>query len=640
MGYPILTRSRVPAWVLVLMLGLSTMGCSKRGKEEEKPTPRTSVELEQRIREILQETKTPGIGVALVTKEEIPWVVGIGKADVEAGKDVTTDTLFRVGSISKSFVSLAVLKLQQEGKLHLEDRIRDRAPEVEFSNPWEETLPIQLVHVLEHTAGFDDIHLCEYAAGNPSISLRDALAFHPQSRIARWRSGTYFSYSNSGPVVAAYIVEKVSGKRFEDYIQEQFFDPLEMKNASYFLTDAVGRKLAKSYGRNGRREISYWHILDRPSGAINATPAEMAHLVQMFLNRGSYKGVALLKPKSIERMETPVTTLAGRQGIRAGYGLGNSTSSYKGFLFHGHDGGIEGFLSSYGYLPDHGVGYFFAINAGNSAAASELGELLRSYVTRDLKKPAMPAPFEFSAAYLDTFAGYYEPITPRMEMIRFLERLLGVLYIDAGDERLRARKLFGKPEEWIPVAEGHFRRTDDPVATVTFHRGDSEETVLQSYAGSTRGNYRAISAWLAWTEWLLTVFSLSLMLSSVLFALVWVPRKLLRRMKGVPYLSIRVVPLLSVLCLAGAFGLVVLASLDAEALLTRFGKMTIWSVAFWAVTWLFALGAVGGLVQIFRARKEPILRLVYIHALLVSLANVIVLLYLAYWGIIGLRTWT
>jgi len=130
------------------------------------------------------------------------------------------------------------------------------------------------------------------------------------------------------------------------------------------------------------------------------------------------------------------------------------------------------------------------------------------------------------------------------------------------------------------------------------------------------------------------------MLSSVLFALVWVPRKLLRRMKGVPYLSIRVVPLLSVLCLAGAFGLVVLASLDAEALLTRFGKMTIWSVAFWAVTWLFALGAVGGLVQIFRARKEPILRLVYIHALLVSLANVIVLLYLAYWGIIGLRTWT
>ena len=366
----------------------------------------------------------------------------------------------------------------------------------------------------------------------------------------------------------------------------------------------------------------------------------MAHLVQMLLNRGRYKGVALLKPESIERMETPTTTLAGRQGVRAGYGLGNSTSTYKGFLFHGHDGGIEGFLSSYGYLPDHGVGYVFAINASNSDAGRKLGELLRSYVIRDLKKPASPAPFEVSEAHLNTFAGYYEPITPRMETMRFLERLLGTVYIDAEGEKLQARKLFGKSEEWIPVSEGHFRRTDDPITTAAFLRGDSGETLLQSYAGSTRGNYRAISAWLVWIQWLLAAVSLALMFSSVLFALVWVPRKLFRRMKGVPYLSIRIFPLFSILCLAGAFGLVVLASLDVDAFFARLGKMTIWSVAVSALTLLFAVGAVGGLVQIFRARKWPIRRLIYIHALLVALANVIVLLYLAYWGIIGLRTWT
>jgi CubicO group peptidase (beta-lactamase class C family) len=639
MGHPLLTRGKVPVWILLFALGLSTAGCAHRDKEDEKPAPETIGELEQRIRDILQETKTPGVGVALVNKYGIPWVGGIGKADAETGEEVTTDTLFRVGSISKSFTALAVLKLQEQGKLHLEDRLRDLAPEVEFSNRWEETLPVRLVHVLEHTSGFDDIHLCEYAASDPSMSLRDALAFHPRSRTARWRPGTFFSYSNSGSVVAAYVVEKVSGQRFEDYIQKEFFDPLEMKSASYFLTDAVGRRLAKSYGRGGQKKMSYWHIIQRPSGAINATPTDMAHLVQMLLGRGRYKDAVLLNPESIERMETPATTLATQRGIRAGCGLGNFASTHKGFLFHGHNGGIEGFLSSYGYLPDHGVGYFFSINAANPDAAKKLGELLRSYLTRDLTKPATPAPFEASADYLNTFTGYYEPITPRLEITRFLERLLGIVSIRAGGESLRARELFGETEEWLPVAEGQFRTKDDPIATVAFLRDDTEGTVLQSYTFSARANYRAIPAWLVWTQWLLTVFCLALMLSSVLFALIWVPRKLLRRMNGVPHLSLRVLPLFSVLCLAGAFALLAIAGRDPEALFARFGKMTIWSVAAWALTWLFTLGAVAGLVQVLRARKWPIRRSVYLHSLLVSLANFIVLLYLAYWGIIGVRTW-
>jgi CubicO group peptidase (beta-lactamase class C family) len=639
MGYSIRSRGRVGVWVLLFLVGLSTLGCSQPAKEEEKPTPKTIGELEQRLRAILQETNTPGIGVALVIKDEVSWVAGLGKADVAADKDVTTDTLFRFGSISKSFVSLAVLKLVEEGKLHLDDPLRSLAPELIFTNRWEETEPVRLAHVLEHTAGFDDIALCEYAARNPTISTYDALAFYPPSRTARWRPGTHHSYSNSGPVLAAYVVEKCSGKRFEDYVQEQLFDPLQMKSTGFLWTEAVGDKLAKSYERDGRKAIPYWHISQRPSGALNTTPAEMAHLVQMLLGRGKFNGVTLLQPQSIERMETPTTTLAGRQGVRAGYGLGNYTTSHKGFLFHGHDGGIEGFLSSYGYLPDHGVGYVYTINAANPSAFGKIGELIRSYLTRDLKKPDTPSAVDVSAAHLNALAGYYEPITPRQEKIRFLERLLGIVSVRADEDKLQARKLFQKPEEWLPVAPEQFRGKDDPVATVIFLPGDAGETVLQSYAGPTRGNYRAIAAWLVWTQWLLTVLCLALMLSSVLFALIWVPRWLFRRMKDVPSLSIRALPLVTILCLAGVIGVLALASLDTEALFARLGNLTIWSAAVWALTWLFALGAVAGLVQIIRVRKKPIRRWVYIHALLVSLANGIVLLYLAYWGLIGFRTW-
>jgi CubicO group peptidase (beta-lactamase class C family) len=125
-----------------------------------------------------------------------------------------------------ALASLSVLKLQHESRLSLNDTVRSRAPDVAFSNPWEATDPVRLVHVLEHTAGFDDVLLCEYASNDPTpLTLAEGLALHPASRTSRWRPGTRVSYSNSGPAVAAYVVEKVSGMRFEDYVTEQWFRP-------------------------------------------------------------------------------------------------------------------------------------------------------------------------------------------------------------------------------------------------------------------------------------------------------------------------------------------------------------------------------------------------------------------------------
>jgi hypothetical protein len=129
------------------------------------------------------------------------------------------------------------------------------------------------------------------------------------------------------------------------------------------------------------------------------------------------------------------------------------------------------------------------------------------------------------------------------------------------------------------------------------------------------------------------------MLSAVVFALIWVPRKLLGRLRGVKHLSVRLLPLLAVFCLAGGVALVSL-SVSGNEIITRFGHKTVWSLTFYLLTWLFALTAVAGLIQAVRARHWEVNRGVRLHALLVSLANTIVLLYLGYWGLIGLRTWS
>src|SRR5882762_8936344 len=220
--------------------------------------PKSIPELQAAIEAVLRETKTPGAAIAIVSRDKVQWVAGIGKADVAANKPVTAATLFRIGSVSKGFAALAALKLQEEGKLKLTDTVKQWVPEVAFINPWEATDPVRLVHLMEHTAGFDDIHLREYALNDPTpITLQDALTFGAASRRCRWRPGTRLSYCNLGPAVLAAVIEKVSGQQFEDYVREHFFIPLRMDTASYFLTPNVEQRLTKLYRSDGVTPYPY-----------------------------------------------------------------------------------------------------------------------------------------------------------------------------------------------------------------------------------------------------------------------------------------------------------------------------------------------------------------------------------------------
>jgi hypothetical protein len=183
--------------------------------------------------------------------------------------------------------------------------------------------------------------------------------------------------------------------------------------------------------------------------------------------------------------------------------------------------------------------------------------------------------------------------------------------------------------------KGLFRGEDDPVATMAFVEEDGEWFLDGGIL--FMGNYREVPAWWVWGQRAVMLLCLVPMLSALLFPLVWVPRKLLGRMQGVQHLNVRLLPVTALLCLVAAYGLA-LASMASDPI-ERLGNPTVWSVGFCVLTWLFALTTIAGFVQAIRARQWDVRPAVRRHALLVSIANLIVLVYLAYWGIIGLRTW-
>lgn len=622
--------------LVLLGLFLSAAG-GPAAAQDSASTPRSIAEVEVRILRILKETKTPGAGVAIVSLDSLIWVAGLGTADVASGRDATAETLFRIGSTSKAFTSLMVLMLQEQGKLSLEDPVRTHIPEIGYENQWEAEAPIRIVHLLEHATGWDDFALRDYANNDPTpLTLRQGLDFNPRTRISRWRPGTRVSYCNSGPPVAAYIVEKIEGRPFDDLARERLFVPIGMITATY-LPPADPAQAATLYHPDGVTPYPYWHILARPAGSINASARDMAAYVRFLLNRGTVDGRELIPPAEIERMERPRSSLTATAGLDVGYGLHLATYVDSGFVWVGHDGGMEGGLTVMSYRPEKGVGFAFMINSASGTAYEDITRVLRDYLTRDEPRPALPPAGPMPAAARER-AGWYVPDNPRQQGLRFIGLILGLVRVRVDDSVLSVKPLFGKARRYLPVSGTLFRGTKEPVPTLALvndvENGRAEAIELVGYL--LPASFHRIPAWRAGLSLGLTAAFLLGLASTLLFALVWVPRKLLGKLRGVPYLRLRVWPLVAALSVAGVVGPVMLSMDD---LIVTLGTRTPTSMAIFAGTLLFPLASALGLFASYRPAAQDVRPWLRRHARFVGVVFIIAAAYLAWSGIVGWRSW-
>ena len=627
-------RSRLAVFVgLAVLLILPVAATAQQAKQL--PHPKTLDELQKAMKDVLDSAHLPGAGVALISNGQVLWCGGFGKADIASGRDIACDTEFRVGSISKTFVALALLKLQEEGKINLEARLQDIAPEVPVQNQWEPTNPVRIVNLLEHTAGFDDMEAAEV------YNFRDAYDFpllevfqrFRKPQIVRWPPGTRMSYSNPGYGIAGYLIEKTARMPFDRYIRETILLPLGMNNADFPFTDANKALLATGYDGNPSRALGYPNIYLRPAGDLKASPGELARLVQFFLRRGKAGDTQLLKSDSVLRMESVESTLAAKNGLRLGYGLANYTEAFGGVVTHGHDGGIEGFLSSYRYMPEQNWGYVVLVNGVQSyRSVEDLTHLAADFLSKDFLKPQQAA-VSMSVADLQKLVGFYAPRAPRSQLLSFIDDFVGGLRVRVLNGKLTSSTLFGKPEPLVPLGKTFFRGEKDPEATTVFFT-DPDGRLAVSSQGMDGLSY-GVRATILWTYARIAVFAVCalLMATSLLFAVIWMLRKLFGGMKGVRHLSVRAVPLLATLSfIALVFCFTRLGGADT-------GRFTVWTASIFLLTLLFPLLSLYGLFVAVRVPKSEIHSAARMHSLIVSLACCVVTAFIWSWHFLGLRLW-
>jgi CubicO group peptidase (beta-lactamase class C family) len=635
----------IPVVLIAALTPLLCLGADKaadkstnQNHKDEKPKPAQSIdELRQQLEKILKDTRTPGLSVAIVHRDGPEWVAGLGTADVASGRATSANTLFRIGSTSKAFASLSILMLADQGKLSLDDPVHQLVPDVWFENRWEATDPVRVVNLLEHTTGWDDMHLREYAKDAAGMSLRDGLDYDHHSRVSRWPPGTRMAYCNSGPPVAAYIVEKLTEQRFEDYVQQNLFFPIGMKTATYF--EPAPGTATTLYHNDGKTPYRYWNILLRPAGSINASANDMAAYVQFYLNRGAMNGKMIVPASDIDRMEIPQSSWAAKDGMQDGYGLSNYRSIKDGFIYHGHDGGVEGGLTEMAYMADYNVGYFFSINSGNGDAFGKVAKAIRTYITNKLQRPPLPA-----AAPLPTvaaaYAGWYVPDSPRVELTHFLDRLFGITWLRFKDGNLVLDLLGAWNDTYVPVEDKQFRHVPqksddapDPAATFELLTPNHEGRFVQAGMGTTM---KLIPAGLAITQTVATIYVLLSMLAILVYAPFWILGGLSKKRRRPAERGLRLWPLVAVLSLIAFVGIFILSGND---LIERLGNLTGWSAVVFLTTVVFGIASLGSAISLWRTPRETVRRGVRRFSLTVTVALLIATAYLAYWGIIGLRTW-
>jgi len=634
MKKPILARN-IQFIVLVFIFLLPAVPALAQNKKDDTPKPAASIpELRQQLEKILADTHTPGVSVSIIHRDGPEWIAGLGKSDVAANHATGPDTLFRIGSTSKAFASMSILKLASEGKLSLMDPVHNLIPEIWFENRWEATDPVRVVDLLEHTTGWDDMHLAEYAKDAKGMTLREGLDYYRRSRVSRWRPGTRMAYCNSGPSVAAYIVEKITGQRFEDYVTQNFFLPIGMKTATYF--ERPTPQLTTLYQNDGKTPYPYWNILERPAGAINASANDMAAYVQFYLNRGAVNGVQVVPAPFIDRMETPTRTWEAQQGLKAGYGLSNYTSIHDGFVYHGHNGGVNGGLTEMSYMPDYGVGYFYSINSGNGDAFNKIGDAIRAYITRSLQRPPVP-PAGTLPADARQYAGWYQPASPRNQSFYFLDRMgLHRVHFDHGN--LMLTNMIGTIDElFVPVSGEQFRYLPkkgpaEPIATAALITPNSEGRFV--YLG---GTWKRVPTWLAIFELAFFAWFVLALAAVLLYAPFWIIGGFIKSRRRPAERSIRFWPLVAVLCL---LAFVAIFQAGSNDFIRRLGNQTVYSSGLFLTSLIFAMSSIASVLSLWSARNQPIRRFVRWFSIAVTSALIIATAYFAWWGVIGIRTWS
>jgi CubicO group peptidase (beta-lactamase class C family) len=364
------------------------------------------------MQEMVAKNEITGVVTVVVAKDKVLHLESTGLADVAAKRPMTSETLFWIASMSKPITGTAVLMLQTEGKLHASDPVAKYLPEfADLKTPSGKPANLTITHLLTHTSGLGEAPL---PAAMQARTLADLVPLWLATPM-QYEPGEKWKYTQSGINAAARIVEVVSGMTYDAFLQQRLFDPLGMKDTTFYPSDAQRARLATGYMKNkdtGALEVApvrplYEGTRDRPphgNGGLFSTPRDYARFCQMLLGGGEFAGRRYLSAEALQFLSTPQTgdlpvgffqnDTYGQHGTKYGWGLGTcilrtphegvAAMLSPGTFGHGGAWGTQAWID-----PVRGVAYVLMVQRADfpNGDASEVRRAFQQAAADALGKP-------------------------------------------------------------------------------------------------------------------------------------------------------------------------------------------------------------------------------------------------------------
>lgn len=346
------------------MLAVSILAACGDGKEE----------LAQlRLNEVREKLRAVGLSVAVVKDNKQVYIGTSGIKNLDDSTALSTDDIFRIASISKSFTATAIMQLHEAGKFGLDDEVSP-ALGIELKNPKFPETPITYRMLLSHTSSLNDtMGYFTFDVVNPAVNAEAWRAYNS------YAPGTQYEYCNLGYNLLGALVEIHSGERFDRYIRKHILDPLGIQNAGFNVDSLNAALFVPIYSFTNRTfknspdaylsraaEIENGYVLGRstplfsPTGGMKIAPKDLAKHMLVQMNGGSLNGVQILSKESVEQMQTPYTY----EGKSFNYGFAIETTDQlvDGVTLKGHTGSAYGLYSAMFFDPQKKFGIIVMTN--------------------------------------------------------------------------------------------------------------------------------------------------------------------------------------------------------------------------------------------------------------------------------------
>jgi CubicO group peptidase (beta-lactamase class C family) len=327
----------------------------------------------------------------------------------------------RAGSITKTLTSIAVMQLVEQGRFSLATPVRELLPEAPIVNPWEATDPVRVVHLLEHTAGFDDTSLSRlFSPVETQEGHLKAVLADPRPLRVRWRPGQMMSYANPGYAVLGALLEKQTGQSWEALMRRKVLEPLGMTQSVLTIAEAVKQDHALGY-RKGKVPLLF--MPDRAAGALWTTPGDLSKVGSFLLSDGA-SAPGVLRPETVGELKKVHSTAAARAGLNWGYSLGLQRSSAYDAEWLGHFGSVHGAAAILQTQPQRGLGYVVMVN---TESVGELADPLVGYIVGQAEVPKNVSP---GVAITGQVEGWFRRRDHRPELLAGINWLFGVMRVE------------------------------------------------------------------------------------------------------------------------------------------------------------------------------------------------------------------